>query len=182
MSKLEWNTALQRNEDWDAANSSEVFRNYMKIVASESYKNKVKTANESIEPINLDKEEEVIKEEEATLDSIDDSLEMEDDIVDVEDLDVEDELSEEDTSSDFDDYGELYNTGAGESKYIDIGMTDETESLMETGIDYVEAEVGESFIEVDEAEEDKEEAEIMEAEIALGLNKNINYILSKMGK
>ena len=107
---------------------------------------------------------------------------MEDDIVDVEDLGVEDELSEEDTSSDFDDYGELYNTGAGESKYIDIGMTDETESLMETGIDYVEAEVGESFMEVDEAEEDKEEAEIMKAEIALGLNKNINYILSKMGK
>ena len=92
-------------------------------------------------------------------------------------------------------YKELYETGAGDSKFLDIGLTSETEKLMENGIDYMDSASTstpsvpkketikeETKTEEPKEEEQEEKDEIVEAEKALGLDLNIFYILRKMGK
>ena len=99
--------------------------------------------------------------------------------------------------SDTVNYDKLYNTGAGAKSSVEVGMTKETERLMDAGIDYVDtgkatpkavpvkevvAPIKEDAIEEFKPEQTEPVNEIKEAEVALGLDKNIFYILRKMGK
>jgi len=78
---------------------------------------------------------------------------------------------------------ELYkDTDAGNSKYFDVGLSSETAKLMEKGIDYMGTKTEKAAPKSEEPAEKTEEAEVAEAEVALGLDKNIFYILRKMGK
>ena len=96
-------------------------------------------------------------------------------------------------------YDKLYNTGAGSKSSVNIGVTKETERLMDAGIDYVDggkatqsaaktAPKASNPVKEEAAPTNNEPApveptdEIKEAEVALGLDKNIFYILRKMGK
>ena len=66
---------------------------------------------------------------------------------------------------------DLYHTNAGESKHINVGLTEETmKSMKENAVHEAAKEVMEVF----------EKAEIKEAEEGLGLNKNIAYLISTL--
>lgn len=150
MATKDWNTAYVGNEDWKAAMSSEIFRNYLQIVTAQE-----ETQEETIEAEVVDKPE---------------VPEVKPMVAETDDV----------------DYGELYNTGAGDSEYIDIGMSHETEKLMEDGIDYCCNEIENSDVET--SSDDVAEIgptnndEIREAEVALGLDTNIFYLMQKLGK
>ena len=66
---------------------------------------------------------------------------------------------------------DLYHTNAGESKHINVGLTEETmKSMKANAVHEAAKEVMEVF----------EKAEIKEAEEGLGLNKNIAYLISTL--
>lgn len=237
-----WNTALEGNEDWKAATSSEVFCNYVKIVEAkpkflvplnlststlinQDYIDAAKAERDSFEPATrewvafnsfvkklqerLDRQEEMdrpIKKTIASL-TVPESTDFDYDAM-LKCAEAEAKTEKEESKSEMPDeetphdafvecnYKELYETGAGESSFIDIGLTNETEKLMEDGIDYVDVDTSSSApakevikeepkaegAETPDEKKLEEKDEIVEAEKALGLDLNVFYILRKMGK
>jgi len=190
MKKLEWNTCLTGNEDWNAAMDSEVFRNYLNIIAAEEAKEKEEEAEGNLNPIKMNKDYVKAEEEDDILEGDD---EISDDDVIPEDEDVGTDADYSDyTDADFEElYGE---TGAGESKFIDTGLTTETLNEVEGPIDYADDEPyfnaskssnqTEAITHVMDTykEEESKEEELEEVEKNLGLDTNVAYQFSQLIK
>ena len=238
MKNRDWNSAFQDDieQDWKAAMSSEVFRNFVKIALSEEQKeieeenkkkfrkdtddimNKVEKAEDDSEvpcpiienfPYDGDDYQEHKQRAEKARDSgksvydefYDDmkvynkkSYNERDEIIRKaeEEFNIanlicsfaQEEPAEEPSEQaeePSDNVDDLYDTGAGESSYIDIGLTSETLRELSSGIDYAGDAIP-STHDIDiEDKEDKEE-ELDAAEKELGLDKSALYILHKMTK
>ena len=188
---LDWNSAYQHNQDWNAAIDSEVFRifanNCLKQDAKEEEENKYVP-----QPIvaNLpygDFQEHVkqIKKGIATLKSTAEEVEFE---VEENPIVEKSSVKEED----------LYNTKAGESPHLNIGLTEETMKSMkenavhEKAVQNATKEVMEVYKQEEKTEEKKapkqeepkeqeaKEEDLSEAEKTLGLNNNIAYLISNL--
>jgi len=178
MKNLEWNMAFEGNEDWKAAMSSEIFRNFVKTVTSKTYEDeKPLVRNEDY--VDNDYIEKMISEAQ------DKTLEMENEILDVDpDVDL-DESSDEDSDVDPDEDSDEtindtfvektlneYETDAGKSDFIEIGLTDKTmKDIKNDGV------MSASFVK--EVMNVYKDEEVAEAEKELGLDTNAAYIFSK---
>lgn len=211
MAQLEWNSVYAYvDEDWNAAMSSEVFRNYIKITQATEQRTKLMKesavdAQKQLEDENDDKKklepvksnlpygdyQEHVKATQASYEdellvkqALDELLGEQDNIDEIDnDVDIV-EPSIDNKNNDYsfsqDENSDCYDvSGIGESKYIDVGITSETEKLLENGIDYQSDSL--SYQKNDDAEMLTLE-EIEAAEKFLGLNKNAFYILSQLSK
>jgi len=184
MKNLDWNAALQEETEFEhAVKTSEVFRGFVKQMAKLAEQEK-----ESCVKQPLMRNKDYIETEEKEL--IDDDLmalaQLEEEFTE----DLEEEFPDEPEPAPESEVLDDYNTGAGESDFIDIGVTSETMAEMEKGIDYADAPVetapeseenlGEAVVEVmDVYNKDKEE-ELDEIEKKLGLDLNEAYLISKI--
>lgn len=242
MKNRDWNSAFQDDieQDWKAAMSSEVFRNFVKIALSEEQK---KTEEENKKKFRKDTDSIMKDVEKAEDDSkvpcpiienfpydgddyqehkqraekarnngdsvydefYDDmkvyhkksNYDADKDIIRraEEELEIakmiyamaQDNSDEEETTTEapkqshknVDDlYGE---SGAGESDFIDLGLTEETLRELSSGIDYAGDAIP-STHDIDIEKKDDKEEELDEAEKELGLDKSALYILHKMTK
>lgn len=174
MKNPDWNMAFIGDEDWRAAMSSEVFRNYLKIKACQEKEDEEEEIVE--QPLKMNRDytfadddylDKLISEAQESLDEVD---EIEENIIDKDSNGVMDE--EFSISLDEDDSNQ-YETGAGDSKFIDIGLTNETMNDIK----------GDGVMSNSDAVKDVmdvyTEKEIADDEEALGLNTNAAYIFGK---
>jgi len=173
----EWNSAVENSileRDWKVACKSEVFSNFAKLFINkqgafaedeeidEGVDLPLKR-NEDYEGDYLDK---LIAQAQADIDEVED---IEEEMVD-DDLDgfIDDEFGLESVDSTSSDE---YNTGAGKSEYIDIGLT--TETMNDIKGDGVMSSAVKEVMDV------YNEEEFAEAEKDLGLDVNAAYIFGK---
>lgn len=132
MKNPEWNSVFG-DEDLKALNSSEVFREYFKLYSNKEGAFKEEEDEEDVgvkQPIKRNKDydyeknaEEYIKDLIINAQEFAEGIGIEDEVYD-ESIDVIDKH--------YEDYNDLYNTGAGESKYINTGLTEQTMKEIES--------------------------------------------------
>lgn len=191
----DWNMAFSDNQDTKALMSSEVFRNLLSMHKQNKIAERQRL--DELPPPKLPDFNEILmkkaqeeSESTSTIESESEDVndESDDDATDKEDDHEKNVSTTVKSSPKKGKEDNLYETGAGESSYIDIGITSETEKLISDGIDYVKYDIVEVKKEkapenkkedvVDKPEEDTEE--IKTAERELGLDKNAFYIYRKM--
>lgn len=185
---LDWNAAYQQDEDWNAAMDSEVFRTF----ASKYLQIEAEEESEKKEQEEKSKKEKLEKDHDSIMEKLKNSTKIDYDILrnvlaqqlglevpEVEDV-VEMEVQEEPVQAPIQHQTEedLYHTNAGESDYIDIGLTDETiKSMTEHSCCCDKSSVEEATKEVMDV---YQQEELSEAENFLGLNTNIAYLTSNL--
>jgi hypothetical protein len=189
MKKPEWNTAIEGDEDWKAAISSEIFREFVKMSLNKTGIFAKENKYDEYDNESKDEQEEGVKQPlmrnkdyVSANDYIDQLIaEAEESIPEVEDFEVGAIDVDSDGEIDYaysvgviDEETNEYETGAGESQFIDIGLSDGTmndiknDGIMSGAIkDVMNVYVKE---------------ELNEAEEELGLNANAAYIFNKRGE
>jgi len=180
---LEWNTAVEDSlieRDWKVACKSEVFSNFVKMFIN---KQGAFTEDDNLEegidlPIKQNEDygeedyfDKLISEAQAEMDEVED---VEEEIVDTDsDGFIDDEFGLEpvDEPFEYDNSSNEYDTGAGESKYIDIGLSDKTMNDIKN--DGVMSSAVKEVMDVYKKEE------LAEAEKDLGLDVNAAYIFGQ---
>jgi len=212
MKNPDWNSAFLGNEDNNALMSSEVFCNYLKAeLSKQDEEDKEDDPEASKVPQPLMRNKDYVKaqaEDEAILMAL---AQAEDEVIAEIDLEgdseidekllgeLDDELDEAEAEAGASNFelndGNPYETTAGESKFIEIGLSNETARELEDGIDYADDEPyfnarqdstsdnsPEIVENVKEVMAVYHNEELIKAEKALGLNYNVAYQLSKLGK
>jgi hypothetical protein len=171
MKNLDWNAAIIGDETYTSQMKSEVYHNYIKIMKMQ------KEAEMAEQKMLLEKQAQ--KEREDFDKQVKDSDELIKSAMAIlaepeEKGYYDDELESNNDSKDHDECDLYKDQNAGESDHIEIGITPETEKLMEDGIDYCEPGDG--------CKKEISEEEIEEAEKDLGLYSNSFYILHQLVK
>ncbi len=197
----DWNMAFSDDQDTKALMSSEVFRNLLSMHKQQKIA-KQRMIDALPPPVFPDFNDELRKEaqESESSESANDSAEdsNDEDNYDYEEKDEDDSEPEEKEEKESapkstptapkaksNDNEDLYDTGAGDSSHIDIGITTETEKMMLDGIDYVKYDAvsiktDKKAPAVKKEKSSDEDDETKEAEKDLGLDKNAFYIYRKM--
>jgi hypothetical protein len=199
MKNPDWNSAFINNQDWKAVMSSEVFRNYYKAELDKAEEEEKEQASAVPQPLMRNRDYMV----EAQNKEISDLLALAEaeaggdiDIDDAMLTELDNELDEAEAvagASNFElNDGNPYDTSAGESKFIDIGLTTETIRELDEGINYADDDPYLKLKETPNITGNVEEVmsvynkaasnELYKAEKALGLNLNMAYQLSKLRK
>jgi len=198
----EWNMAIEGDEDWKAATSSEIFRSFIQMAInkegifakedeekedeSEGVPQPLMRNNDYNSASENDFLDELIAEAQANTEEVDD---INEDIIDTNDDGLVDDIDDnfdveavDPPSSLPSDYSSSsssneYETGAGDSEFIDIGLTDETMKDIES--DGVMSGSSTDAPAIREVMDVYHEEEIADAEQELGLDSNAAYIFGK---
>jgi len=189
----DWNSALSENNDFDIAmSSSEVFRNFAKMAINKEgvfAEDDEDECEEGVkQPLKQNKDYMETKSYEDYLDLLIIKAEAEADEDEIEDevVDIDEEVIDTDSDGELDqDFGldikspvssssNEYETGAGDSKYLDIGLSDKTMNDMKN-----DGVMSETYSAVKEVMNTYNEEELSEAEDDLGLNSNAAYVFGK---
>lgn len=176
----EWNSAVENSileRDWNVACKSEVFSNFAKLFINKQgafAEDEEEAIEEGVDlPLKMNEDydgdylDKLISEAQVEIDEVGDMVEEEIDT----DSDgfIDDEFGLEPVDSV--DVSDEYNTGAGESNFIDIGLTDETMNDIKN--DGVMSSAVKEIMDV------YKEEELADAEKDLGLDINAAYIFGK---